>query len=458
MKEWRVGILAMVCLGLFGMPLSAQQGGAAPKVSGREQSLIDLDRETLSFGIDSQVLDLLKTLSGQPIAALNPDVKRLFEQSANPEVQIAALDYLRSVRDWTAQKGAIDLLRQYQQGGNLGERIVVSAVRYLRDSKDGAANPLFVKLTDDPNSAIAQAAIDALGKSGDHSYAPKLIADLLSSDFPSGLKPDLLLALGELRAEDAVAPLITIAKNPDEQTTMREYACYALGRIGNPDSLPTIIEVYRSKNDYLRAYAVSALSGFSGPRVDSLLIEALKDDFWRVRENAAQSLGKRKVAQAVPILEYKAKYDPTANVRLAAVTALGKIGGMGAIGYLRTLFANDNVDPSLRETALDSLVASDLAGSIATIQKVISSLWARQPDSPFLDFVCKQLSEAKSPILQSIFLKFLDGPTLNIKIYGIRGIMNNGFTGLRSSIVPLSTDKNAQAVRETALSALQTLK
>ena len=437
---------------------SGSQAGTGGRASHAVQSLTDLDRQTLLYGIDSQVLELLSTLTSEPVPDLDPDVVTVFKQSANPDVQTAAINYLRAVKDWEAKDPAFAVLQGYASGGGRTEEVVIAVIRYLREAKDAAANPLFVQLLTDPSKAVVEAVVDALGKSGDPQYAGQLLSNLASTDFPSGLKPDLLLALGDLKAQSAVPELTKILKNRDQSSIMRQYACYALGKIADPASLSDILQAYQDKDDYLRAYAVSAMSNFAGTRVDDLLIEALKDNFWRVRVDAAQSLGTRHAAQAVPILEYKAKFDPTANVRAAAISALGEIGDGGGYDFLKKLLANELVDPALREKALDSLLTHDLSGSVRTIEKVIATVWATQPQSPFLDYFCKQVSQAKGPELRSLYLRFLDGPTLNIRIYGIRGIVNNGFTDLRASVEALSTDKNPQAVRENALSGLKALK
>ncbi len=453
---------ALLFAAVMGVILLAPAGFAAPTSAGSGstavQSLTDIDRETLLYGIDSQVLGLLSRLTSQPIPALDQDVVTVFKQSANPDVQTAAINYLRSVKDWSARDPAFALLQGYAGGGDQVGEVVMAVIRYLRDAKDAASYPLFAQLLSDPSKSIVETAVEALGKSGDPKYAAQLLSNLNSTDFPADIKPDLLLALGDLKAQSAVPALTKILKNADQSSIMRQYACYALGKIGDPTSLPVITQAYQDKDDYLRAYAVSALSGFSGARVDDLLMQALKDNFWRVRVDAAESLGARRVSAAVPILEYKAKFDPTLNVRVASITALGKIGDGGGYDFLRKLFANDLADPTLRENAFDSLVSNDLSGSLSTIEKVIDSLWVTQPQSPFLDYLCKQLSQAKDPGLKSLYVRFLDGPTINIIIYGIRGIVNNGFADLRPSVKALSAGKNAESVRENALTALSELK
>jgi len=66
------------------------------------------------------------------------------------------------------------------------------------------------------------------------------------------------------------------------------------------------------------------------------LIGALKDPDWRVRESAAEALGKKKAPQAVvPLINTLA--DKDMEVRQAAVVALGRLGDKRAIDPLEQL-------------------------------------------------------------------------------------------------------------------------
>ena len=447
--------------------LSSAQTAPAPAVAGAASSgaadqgdaLLETRRQTLLFGIDSQILDLLKSLQNEKTTTLDVEIANLFTQSTNPDIQTAAIDYLDLVRDWRATTQAQSMLSDYaSQKRGAGEDLVVAVIRYLSDAKDSDSVAVMAQLATDQSKAVAAAAIDAVGKSGNQELAAKLQTDLTSPDFPSDLKPQLLLALGDLKASGAVAELTKILANTDEDPVMRRYACYALGQIADPSSLDIITQSLRDKDSLLRAYAVSALGRYPGTAVDESVAQALRDDFWRVRIAAAQTLALRKPASAVPILEYKAKFDPEPNVELAAIAALGAIASPDALAFLRDLYSNPRAAQAVRIAALDAITAADLPGSLASITAVIDGLWTTDPTSNLLDYTCKKLSESKSPELKPLFLRFLDGPTLNIKIYGIRGIANNHLVELLDEMKQLTTDKNSPFIRQAAAAAVQSLK
>lgn len=464
-------LFVLLAPGLFAQVLPAGQSptpkkNAIPKkdtvqaIAAKQphKSINEIRKETLQFGIDSQVVSLLTTLTQEKDAALGSAVIQLLDQSLNTNVQQGALEYLTAVKNWNATSFAEKLLNDRVQQGENGEgTLIVTAIRYITGAKDANSLPILTKLMQDQNLSVAYEAVSSIGKLGGKTQAASLLADLKDPSFSTKLKPQVILSLGQLKSKEAVPELTKILQNQNSDATERRYACEALGKIGDPASLPVIEKALSSSDTYLRSYAISALANFPGSKVDGLITQGLKDSFWRVRVNAAQTLGKRKVAAAIPILEYKARYDPELVVQQAAVTALGEIDDPASIAFLQKVFSNKLINPALRTIAVDALVSHDLNGSLKEIEKYIQSEWDK-PNDHLLDYVCNQLSKAKNPKLEPLFERFLGSTSLNIQIYGLRGIRNNDFKGLLDKVKKFDNSKENQSVRAAAEAAISTLK
>lgn len=74
-----------------------------------------------------------------------------------------------------------------------------------------------------------------------------------------------------------------------EDSLCREAAVAALGAIGDPVALPTILSATKDKAT-VRRRAVIALAPFEGPEVDLALQRAAKDRDWQVRQAAEDLL------------------------------------------------------------------------------------------------------------------------------------------------------------------------
>lgn len=125
-------------------------------------------------------------------------------------------------------------------------------------------------------------------------------------------------SLGELRAEEAVRPLIRLLQSNDFGT--RVVVTRALGKIGDPSAIPALREIAEGNDPPgLQATAMTALMRLGddqlGPVVARLLVDPnlgtrlratpapVKGWTWYLRRWARQTLLDLRDAKAVPILE-----------------------------------------------------------------------------------------------------------------------------------------------------------
>jgi HEAT repeat protein len=146
------------------------------------------------------------------------------------------------------------------------------------------------------------------------------------------------------------------------------------------ENIPQLMSVIANDSDpEVRRAAVGTMIFAPGPMVADTLMSAIKDENWLVRVESIKSLGKLKVADALPLLmsatsdtrwqvQEKAAEaigilgnpdgisalancieDPISNLRKASVAALGEIKHPDGIPLLE-IALNDN-DPDVRKLA-----------------------------------------------------------------------------------------------------------
>ncbi len=124
------------------------------------------------------------------------------------------------------------------------------------DLEPDRARALLGRLLEDPEAAVAESASFAAGE----------------------------LGTGATELVPAVAALMD-----HEDAVVRETAVAALGAIGAPAALPTILAATGDRAT-VRRRAVIALAAFDGPAVDRALSAALEDRDWQVRQAAEDQL------------------------------------------------------------------------------------------------------------------------------------------------------------------------
>jgi len=137
-------------------------------------------------------------------------------ESADPQERLKGLRDLTSLED----EHAVDLLVQALGDGDM--RVRAKAIDSCADLRATAATPvlvqqLFMRETSEP---LKRRILAALGKIGD-SGAVKPIMDLLDQNLDTSTRGTAIFALGDLGNADSLALLDQIAKDEDDLTLQR---------------------------------------------------------------------------------------------------------------------------------------------------------------------------------------------------------------------------------------------
>jgi HEAT repeat protein len=413
------------------------------------KSLREERKATLLYGINKEVEGVILDLTEEKNDSLADEVFEVFKESYNADVLRKSLEYFIEIDYKKAVEHAAALLDDH---ANHGDDVIVQLITYLSHNETGT--DIFEELSEHSSNEVARAAVTALGDSGTKDSASFLIELLENDAYPASIKPNIILALGELEAESAVETLESIVADETEDSIWRRYACDALGKIGAEESIDTLKVAASSDDPLLRSYAVYALSFFTGEEIEKFLIQALKDSYWQVREKAAEGLGSMAANAAVPILEYKAEHDPETKVRIAAINALSMIGGTKALGVLKELYLANRTSMAIRITALEAMLENSPVSAVEAVKKILQEEWEKE-NSQLLGNTCKVLVRTQHPALQPVFARLLEHHSYIVRIYALRGIQYNNFTGLRESVEKMTGEQEVMRVRKTAQSVLE---
>lgn len=419
------------------------------------QSLEEERRLTIQYGIDSQILDLVKQLKDEKNENYFGPLKDLFTETANTELQTAVTDFFVSQQNDELVNEAFERLEDFD---NLDTKLVLQLTKYLDDYQQEAVSELFFDMIDDPRVEVASEAIKAIGISEEPQYSERLLALYDDPQFRDELKPELISALGELGNRAAFDLLDTIVSDEGESKSLRWRACQALGKIGGENAFESISQLLNADDPILRSYAVNALGYLDYKGAVDILIDALRDNMWRVRVQAAEALGRKQASEAFEILKYKAQKDPDVrNVRLAAVKAIGELDSRKGYDFLRELYSDSKAPDGLRAKAIEILIEDNLSASIDVINEVLDEEWEKDK-SYILDYTCKLLSTRKSAHLVKLYERMLNHPShINLLFYGLRGVRLNKIGSLRAEVEDLTADNVSRGVRSLAESVLSEL-
>jgi len=218
--------------------------------------------------------------------------------------------------------------------------------------------PSLVLLLKNEQEFVVDQTVQALGKIGP---AAKEAVPALIEALKNRKNIWIVNALGEIGSPEAVPTLIELSKDPDPK--IRQYSATALGLIGRASdaTVPALLEALKDKDDDVRAHAIMALGEIKPEAKITLphFQEALKDKNLFVRGIALARLGELgpEAKSAVPELLESVKKDKDFSRSVAI--ALGQIGpeAKAGIPFLLELLTDEKNDARQHDTRVQAALA-----------------------------------------------------------------------------------------------------
>jgi len=248
-------------------------------------------------------------------------------------------------------------------------QVAVLAAGALAKIGDRSAFEALLELLGEPDPSLRQAVISALNSIG-HTERPKRIAQYLKHQNPLVRESAVKIA-GYFVYEECVELLLESCK--DESENVRYAAIQSMPFIEDRMAFHMIVSALQTDTPRVRAAAAYALGQVEEKDAAYYIKEAFKDkDPW-VRYFAAKAAGENRDPNLMQPLSEMIKKDPAHQVRIAAIEAMGNIGGTEAVTVLADLLKEENVD--IVRTAIGALGNIDHPESMG---HVISALYYPQ--------------------------------------------------------------------------------
>jgi HEAT repeat protein len=153
-----------------------------------------------------------------------------------------------------------------------------------------------------------------------HLAVEPLVGVLAAADLEAERPHGPVLAvtvLGNLRAAEAREALRRALRHA-RQTDLRAQAALALGKIGDPDDVPALLEAAREGAWPVQAQAANALGMIGEVATVPRLREMMSNEEWWVRKNASKALANMGPAGEQALVDVLRDADPYARDRAAA--------------------------------------------------------------------------------------------------------------------------------------------
>ncbi|GHV84192.1 hypothetical protein AGMMS50212_15320 [Spirochaetia bacterium] len=402
-------------------------------------------KDTLRYGTDNEIAELIKTIRNDKINYLDDDLLSLVKTSKNENVVKGILSLFIEREKKGAEDAALKILSNRD---NENASIVISAVDYLGAVKENSAVDELNAIVANDDDRFMVYAVRSLGKiAGAENSGIKddICASLLNyyeNHSPSNdRKREIILSLGSTGSSKAAPLLKEIITNNDENTMFRTAALEAAAKIKDGDFLGTVIEASSSPDANIRAAAIKSLGTFDGEQSDNAILDAFRDSFFRTRLAAANAAGARKMTAAIPFLRYRAERDDAQSVREESVKALGLIDHDDSNDVLTAILNNKASTEKIRILSAEMLLKNNADKYCQSIiEKADEAKGKKQ--TTFYQGLLRALSTAKTNKLEVLTARFFASKDVIEKAFAIEFTANNSFSQFKEELEKISKEKN----------------
>ena len=449
-------ILACVAM-LFFPPLLFAQNAPRQESASNQNDAPEPDEpsrsDILRYALDSEIISLIDELIEEANTEYNNEIYDIFLRSRNASLKESIFRFFAEQKNPILEDECAAILDDPYEAK---KSLVAAAASYAGEAALTSALPQLRALAESGNYDFASPAVKAIAKIGSSEDAAFLV-NLMQEDFFENekqrivFKQDIMTALSGLDCSGIRDNLAEIVEDEEENAVIRSGAASALAALNNSEDVEAIAALFSESDPILRAGAVSALSSFtSSQEARDVVLEAFKDSYYKVREEAIAAAGKMGLAEAVPYILYRAKTDPVESVKIKAYESLGTIGNEEGRTFLLEVLNDSKSGGKMRVKAADVLLKNHFDSSFANVAEIATAALADKKQS----FLCQELGKLIAKIetqnsaeLAAAYLASSDAVAQSL---GLDMYEKNKYSQVREKVEELAANKKAGALQRRA--------
>jgi len=293
-------------------------------------------------------------------------------------------------------------------------------------------------------------AISALGVVGGSEQAVFLSKMFDDDDLDINVRQELVKALGELKVVETWDKLKDLAEDENENLYVRMYAAQAIGEMKKNESIDILITLFNSSDPNIREYVLKGLSNYTDKKVQSLIVSAVKDNYWKVRKEAISIVEEQKITAAAPYLRYRAQNDSEAVIVYEAMEALAVLDDKEGTEFLIKTVQNTTKNDVLRSKSAESLLKNKITSGYDAVIQAASMSLEKDIDKNLRYALGKLFAKYPDSAWKDICEEYLHNKDVATKGTGLDIYSSNRYKSLTATVKDMAENDDSSAIKKKA--------
>lgn len=416
----------------------------AEKAAEKDDSEEDVEnyRNTIKYGIPSEISDLLDKLIKNEDPRFTEEIYDVFQDTKSPSIKEKILKYFTKQEDPCIEDFAVEVLNDPYDEKN---EVVKAVFQYVSAVKTKEAIPAVISLIESENETYFNDAIATIGDIGGPSEAMFLVEFLDREDLSDAQRQTLMRNCGKMHAVETWDKLVETLEDEDENTYVRMYAAEAIGLMEKKESVPVLVEAFSATDPNLRQYVLKGLVNFPNVvEAQETIIQAIRDEHWRVRQEAIKSVKTIELKDSVPFLIYRAKNDSEKVIKEEALKTIAYLNTDEGNEYLVKQLGEKKVGDGTKKKIVEVLLAEKHAGE-KEILELANTCIEDDKRKDLRYAIGKELAKYENPDYEPICLKYLDSKDTTTIGLGLDIYKTNKFSSAEDKMRALYAEKKTNS-------------
>lgn len=407
--------------------------------------------ETIKYGIESEILNLIKDLILNDDPRFSNELYDLFYSTKSVAVREKLFEYFTKFSDPCIEDYAVEVLQDPYDTKNSTVEMIF---RYVSEVKTKEAIPCVLNLLETEDETYFSGALTTIGEIGGESEADILVGFLDRDDLTLSQRQNLMKVLGRLNASSTWDKLSEICQDEEENSFVRMYAAEAIGQMKNPDSIPILVKLFESPDPNFRMYVVKGLSNYDTKEAKDVIIQGIKDGHWKVRQESIIAAEKMNITEAVPYIIYRAKNDPENVIKDKSYEILSKLNNSEARNFLISQITDDKSTDAAKSKACEALLKNANAGQ-SEIRTLAVKIAADDKRKPLRYSIGKLIAKYPSNQFDDVCLAYLNSLDAQTCALGLDMFASGRYSKAETKVSEIAENKKAGANNKKARKILK---